>query len=55
LIPIDIPNLVISPDYIKAHINLIKINLMSFLEIYKKNKIKERGSQKDFYIGSLNI
>jgi len=43
LISIDIPNLVISPYYIKAHINLTKIDLMSFLEIYKRNKIRERG------------
>jgi len=32
-IPIDISNLVISPNYIKSHVNLTKIDLMSFLEI----------------------
>jgi len=55
LIPIDIPNLVISPIYIKAHVNLAKIALMSFLKINKRNKITERGSHNDFYTGSLNI
>jgi len=55
LISINIPNLVISLDYIKAHVNLTKIDLMSFLEIYKRNKIRERWSHNDFYTSSLNI
>jgi len=55
LIPYDIPNLVISPNYIKAHVNFTKIDLMIFLEIYEKNKIRERQSHNDFYTGSLNI
>jgi len=47
LIPIDISNLVISLVYIQAHINLKKIDLMSFLEIYKKNIIREKGSHNE--------
>jgi len=37
LIPIDISDLVISPYYINEHVNLTKIDLMTFLEMYKKN------------------
>jgi len=33
LFPIDISILVILRDYIKAHVNLTKIDLVSFLEI----------------------
>jgi len=33
LIPIDISALVTTPDYIKRHVNLTKIDLVSFLDI----------------------
>jgi len=51
---INISSLITLPRTVKTHAHLTNIDLFSFLEILKMNKIRERRPHTYFYTGSLN-